>query len=160
MRETNSPAPDDAPLPTRLREIIAEFADLEPRERLELLLEFANRLPALPPEYQARQAAGENRIHECMTPVWMWIEISDGRVRIHAASAEEAPTVKGFLSVLREALDGASPREVLAVPVTLLALLGLQQALGMTRMRGLQAILARLRQGVGDAARSSQPRNA
>ena len=32
----------------KLGRIVAEFADLEPRERLELLLEFAENLPPLP----------------------------------------------------------------------------------------------------------------
>ena len=119
---------------------------------MELLLDFANSLPPLPPEYQARKAAGENRVHECMTPVFLWVEVRDGRVVIFADVAEEAPTVKGFVSILAEAFGGARPEEVLRVPSDLLARLGLQQALGMTRMRGLNAILYRVRAGVERAA--------
>jgi cysteine desulfuration protein SufE len=132
-------------LPERLDAIIAEFADLEPQERLELLLDFANQLPQLPPEYQARKEAGENRVHECMTPVYLWVESKNGRVEMHAHVAEEAPTVKGFVSILAEALRGAQPDEVSQLPLDLLARLGLQQALGMNRMRGLNAILRRVR---------------
>ncbi len=139
-------------MPPRLEAIIAEFAELEPQERLELLLDFANNLPSLPPEYQARKQAGENRVHECMTPVYLWIEVRDGAVSILADVAEEAPTVKGFVSVLAEAFGGARPVEVLQTPANLLTLLGLQQALGMTRMRGLSAILHRIRTGVEKAA--------
>ncbi len=36
------------PATAKLDQIVAEFADLEPRERLELLLEFAEKLPPLP----------------------------------------------------------------------------------------------------------------
>jgi len=139
-------------LPGRLEGIIAEFADLEPQERLELLLDFANSLPPLPPEYQARKDAGENRVHECMTPVFLWVELHDGRLTIHAHVAEEAPTVKGFVSILAEALRGARPEEASRIPTDLLARLGLQQALGMTRMRGLHAILHRLRTSVEKGA--------
>ncbi len=139
-------------MPPRLEAIVAEFADLEPEERLELLLDFAHNLPPLPPEYQARKQAGENRVHECMTPVYLWIEVPHGTVNILADVAEEAPTVKGFVSVLVEAFSGARPAEVLQTPTDLLARLGLQQALGMTRMRGLSAILHRIRSGVEKAA--------
>jgi cysteine desulfuration protein SufE len=150
---SHAPAVSRPPgMPGRLEAIIAEFADLEPRERLELLLDFANNLPPLPPEYQARKRAGENRVHECMTPVFLWIEVRDGVVKIYADVAEEAPTVKGFVSVLAEAFGGARPEEVLQTPRDLLARLGLQQALGMTRMRGLSAILHRVRMGVENAA--------
>jgi cysteine desulfuration protein SufE len=38
---------------------------LEPRERLELLLEFAEKLAPLPARYEVERAAGINRVHEC-----------------------------------------------------------------------------------------------
>jgi cysteine desulfuration protein SufE len=148
----NSTVPSSPSLPKRLEAIIAEFADLEPQERLELLLDFANNLAPLPPEYEARKRAGENRVHECMTPVYLWVEVREGRVAMHADVAQEAPTVKGFVSILVEALEGARPAEALQLPTDLLARLGLQQALGMTRMRGLSAILRRVRASVEKAA--------
>jgi cysteine desulfuration protein SufE len=135
----------------RLEQIEAEFADLEPQERLEMLLDFANGLPPLPPHYQALKAAGQNRVHECMTPVYLWVEVRDGAVAIIADVAEEAPTVKGFVAILAEAFSGAAPQEVLQTKPNLLARLGLQQALGMNRMRGLNAILGRIRSGVEKA---------
>ncbi len=55
------------PVP-KLDEIVAEFADLESRERLELLLEFAENLPPLPAKYEADRDAGLHRIAECQTP--------------------------------------------------------------------------------------------
>lgn len=136
----------------RLEQIEAEFADLEPQERLELLLDFAHGLSPLPPDYQALKAAGQNRVHECMTPVYLWVEVRDGAVAIYADVAEEAPTVKGFVAILAEAFSGATPQEVLQTKPNLLARLGLQQALGMNRMRGLSAILHRIRAGVEKAA--------
>ncbi len=135
----------------RLDEIVEEFADLEPRERLELLLDFAENLPLLPPHYQALRDAGENRVHECQTPVYMWVVLDDGRVQIHADVAEEAPTVKGFVAILVEAFCGAAPGDVLSVKSNLVSRLGLMDALGMVRMRGLNAIVSRVRSGVESA---------
>jgi cysteine desulfuration protein SufE len=141
-----------ATLAERIDEVAGEFAELEPRERLELLLEFAGKLPPLPAKYQAERDAGLNRVHECQTPVFLWTEIEDGRVRIHADVAPEAPTVKGFVSVLVELFSGAEPREVLAVESSLVQRLGLAESLGMVRMRGLQAIFHYIRQKVAASA--------
>jgi cysteine desulfuration protein SufE len=136
----------------KLDRIVEEFADLEPRERLELLLDFAENLPPLPDEYEAQRLAGEHRVHECQTPVFIWTDVQNGRVQLHAWVAPEAPTVKGFIGVLREAFHGAAPEAVLAVEPNLLQRLGLVEALGMQRMRGLHAILFYIRQQVGKAA--------
>ena len=136
---------------TKLDEVVEEFAGLEPRERLELLLDFADNLPPLPPEYQARRDAGENRVHECQTAVYLWVELRDGRVELYADVAPEAPTVKGYVAILVDAFTGATPDEVLAVKPDLLHRLGLVDALGMVRMRGLGALLNRVREGVRDA---------
>ena len=132
----------------RLDEIAAEFADLEPRERLELLLDFAEHLPKVPEALLADRDTGDHRVHECMTPVYLWVVPENGQVRIHAEVAEEAPTVKGFVGILADAFSGAAPDEVLSVSPDILRRLGLIEALGMVRMRGLSAIFNRIRQAV------------
>lgn len=128
----------------RLNEIAAEFSDLAPRERLELLLDFAEGLPELPEELRAERDAADHRVHECMTPVYLWVFAENGRLRIHAEVAPEAPTVKGFVGILADAFSGAAPDEVLRVAPDVLRRLGLIEALGMVRMRGLSAILNRI----------------
>jgi cysteine desulfuration protein SufE len=138
---------------SKLDEIVADFADLEPRERLELLLEYAENLPPLPARYVAERDAGLHRIAECQTPTFIWAEVIDGRVQIHADCAPEAPTVKGFVGILVEAFNGATPEEVLSTPEDLLQRLGLLESLGMVRMRGLAAIQHYIRQQVRKAAK-------
>jgi cysteine desulfuration protein SufE len=129
----------------RVDEISAEFSELEPRERLELLLEFAENLPPLPAQYQAEKERSAHRVHECQTPVFIWVELVDGRIRILADVAPEAPTVKGFVGILVDVFSGARPDEALAAEPNLVQRLGLVEALGMMRMRGLQAILFYIR---------------
>lgn len=136
----------------KLDSIIEQFAELEPRERLELLLEFAEGLPPLPQRFQAERERAEHRVHECQTAVFLWVEVVGGRVQIQAEVAPEAPTVKGFVGILADAFSGATPQEVLAAPADLLQRLGLVESLGMVRMRGLQAILNRIRREVALAA--------
>jgi cysteine desulfuration protein SufE len=132
----------------RLDEIAAEFADLDPRERLELLLDFAESLPDVPEPLRADRDMGEHRVHECMTPVYLWVLSDNGHVRIHAEVAPEAPTVKGFVGILVDAFSGATPDELLTISPDILRRLGLIEALGMVRMRGLSAIFNRIRQAV------------
>jgi cysteine desulfuration protein SufE len=137
---------------SKLETIVEEFAELDKRERLELLLEFAEQLPELPAKYEAQREAGEHRVHECQTPVFLWVEVNSGLVQLYAHVAPEAPTVKGFVAILVDAFSGTSPADILAVKPDLLQRLGLTEALGMVRMRGLTAILGRIRREVQLAA--------
>ncbi len=139
-------------MPTDLNEIITEFADLDPRERLEMLLDYCENLPPLPEEYEAQRLAGEHRIQECQTPVFLWVKMHVGRVDLQAWVAPEAPTVKGFVGILRDAFHDQPPEVALNAPADLLKQLGLIEALGMTRTRGLSAVLFYLRKQVERAA--------
>jgi cysteine desulfuration protein SufE len=138
---TDSASPNEkASANEKLDEIVAEFSDLDPRERLELLLDFAENLPPLPAKYQAERDAGMNRVVECQTPVFIWVELHDGKLQLYADVAPEAPTVKGFVGILVDALNGVEPQSALSTPLDLLKRLGLSDALGMVRARGLSAV--------------------
>ncbi len=132
----------------KLEELKQEFDELDVRDRLEMLLDFSEDLPDLPQHYRSLRDAGENRVHECQTPVYMWVNVVDGQVEIYADVPRDSPTVRGFISLLVIALFGAAPADVLAVKSALLSELGLVEALGMVRMRGLHAILHRIKSEV------------
>jgi cysteine desulfuration protein SufE len=129
----------------RLGAIIGEFADLDGREKLELLLDYAAGLPPLPPEYQVRKGAEDRRVHECQTPVFLWPEVTDGTARLTAEVAPEAPTVKGFVAILADAVNGRPVAEAATLPDDMLERMGLADVLGILRSRGLRAILARIK---------------
>ncbi len=134
---------------SKLDGIIAEFQEAQGEERLEILLEFAESLPPLPEEYIPQKEAGLNRIHECQSPVFMWIIVSsEKKVKIYADVPMEAPTVRGFVSILVEAFHESSQEEVLACPNDLIHKLGLVSLLGMMRLSGLTSIIRRLKQSV------------
>ena len=65
----------------KLDELKQEFDELDVRDRLETLLEFSDELPDLQESYRARRDAGETCVHECQTPVYMWVEVVDRRRR-------------------------------------------------------------------------------
>ncbi|HEX4130968.1 MAG TPA: SufE family protein [Pirellulales bacterium] len=148
----------DAPgVQQRLAELIDDFGEADVRERQQMLLDFARRELPLPERLRAdRDAAAdraEHRIDECMTPVFLWVEVNDGRVEIYADVSPEGPTARGFVALLIDAFTGATPAEVLAAPADLIQQLRLPEALGMNRMRGLHAIYHRVRRQVGELAR-------
>ena len=136
----------------RLDELVGEFADLNAREKLELLVDFANGLPPLSPEYQARKTVEDRRVHECQTPVFLWMESADGSARLVAEVAPEAPTVKGFVSILAEAINGRPAADVAAISDDILDRMGLADVLGILRTRGLRAIVARVKRGFAEQA--------
>ena len=133
---------------SKLEELKEMFAEMDVSDRLETLLEYSDLLPDLPARYQMHLDAGKNRVQECQTPVYMWVELTDGRVQIYADVPRDSPTVRGFISLLIASLSGAAPADVLAVKPTLLSELGLAEALGMVRMRGLHAIMHRIKSDV------------
>jgi cysteine desulfuration protein SufE len=135
----------------RLDKIIGEFAGLDAREKLELLVDFANGLPRLPPEFEARKS--DARVHECQTPVFLWTEADGGEARLVAEVAPEAPTVKGFVAILAEAVAGRPVAEAADLPEDMLERMGLAEVLGILRARGLRSIVARVGRGFAAAAR-------
>jgi cysteine desulfuration protein SufE len=134
-----------------LDSLIPRFQSADRTTRLETLLDYSRKLPPLPPRYQDEKARGEHRVHECQTPVYLWVDVDDGRVHIHADVPPESPTVRGFISLLARSLDGAPAAEVARVPDDLLDQLGLSETLGMTRTQGLTAILFRIKRSVAAA---------
>ena len=131
-----------------LETLITRFRSADRNTRLETLLDYSRKLPPLPPEYEALKAQGKNLVPECQTPVYLWIGVADGKVRLHADVPRESPTVRGFVALLIKALDGLSPAEVAAVPGDLLDQLQLTETLGMTRTQGLTSILGRIKRSV------------
>ena len=128
--------------------LIARYSGLDRETRLETLLDWSKKLPELPAALVPLKDQGVGRVHECQTPVFLYVEVVDGKVSIYADVPRESPTVRGFLSLLIKQLSGATPAEVEATPDDLLERLGLTQDLGMTRTQGLTAILGRIKRAV------------
>jgi cysteine desulfuration protein SufE len=137
----------------RLDNLIPRFQAADQQTRLETLLDYSRKLPPLPERYQAEKDLGHNMVEECQTPVYLWVELNDGRVHIYADVPRESPTVRGFVSLLAGTLEGQTADVVASLPLDLLDQLGLSETLGMTRTQGLTAILHRIKSSVASAAR-------
>jgi cysteine desulfuration protein SufE len=134
-------------LPARLAETRDDFLALGVRDRLQLLLEFSNELPELPERYADHPDLFE-RVEECQSPVFIFVEVLDGRVHLFATAPAESPTTRGFASILVQGLDGLTPDEVLDVPADYPQSLGLGQAVSPLRVRGMTGMLGRIKRQV------------
>jgi cysteine desulfuration protein SufE len=129
----------------RFDRLISRWQSADRNTRLETLLDYSKKLPPLPERYQVAQLAEAARVPECQTPVSLWTETTDGVLHFHADVPRESPTVRGYVSLLLRTLNGATPAEVAEVPDDLLERLRLVETLGMMRVQGLTAILARVK---------------
>jgi cysteine desulfuration protein SufE len=135
-------------LPEALAGIRDDFLALDERERLQLLLEFANSLPDLPERYADHPDLLE-RVEECQSPVFIFVEVDDESV-VHTfvTAPREAPTTRGFASILAEGLKDLTVDEVLGVPADYPLTIGLTEAVSPLRIRGMMALLGRIQRQV------------
>ena len=134
-------------MPAALDSIITELSDADREERIELLIDFAKSLPPLPDRLVPLKDAA-HRVEECQSPVYLFVERHGDRVSLHADVPMEAPTVRGFVAILVEGLNGATVDEVLSVRNDLIERIGLPEILGMMRVRGLNGVLHRVKSEV------------
>jgi cysteine desulfuration protein SufE len=135
-------------LPEQLAEIRDDFLDLEQRDRLQLLLEFSNELPELPEHYRDHPDLLE-RVEECQSPVFIFVDVDDDNVvHLFATAPKEAPTTRGFASILVQGLAGLTVDEVLDIPDDYPQTIGLTEAVSPLRIRGMSALLGRAKRQV------------
>ena len=132
----------------KLESLFTEFDGLEPRERLELLIEFSDTLPELSDQRAAQPPPPQCRVAECQTAVDLWVDVVDGRVRIEATVPRQSPIVRGLVALLIDGINDAAIDDVLQMTDDLLNPLGLTETLGMTRQRGTRGLVAAIKQRV------------
>ena len=132
---------ETAAIPPRLEEIIEEFRESDGQEKLELLLEFSERMPALP-ERMRNNHAHMDQVHECMTPVFIDAENGSDGMTFFFDIPAESPTVRGYAALLAEGVQGSTPEQVLRIPDDFYTQMGLQRVLTGQRLNGISAILA------------------
>ena len=138
MTETNGPIPD------RLQEIIEDFRWAEGREKLDLLLEYAQNLPPLP-GWLATDHDSMDQVHECMSPVFVAAETHDGAMTFYFDVPSEAPTVRGYAALMADGVLGCTPQVILGIPGDFFQAMGLQEVISYQRINGISAILAHMK---------------
>ncbi len=139
-------------LPPRLEELVEDFEAVGPKDRLQLLLELSSELPELPARLAGSRDSME-QVHECQSPLFLAVEVSDdARVQLYFDAPPEAPTTRGFAGILHTGLDGEVAQAVLDVPDDFYVRLGLGEAVSPLRLRGMAAMLARIKRNVRERA--------
>jgi len=139
-----------ASLPPALEEIAEDFSVASSPEKLQLLLEFSDELPALPERYVGHDELLE-RVDECQSPLFLVVEVAedeDRSVHLFFHAPAESPTTRGFAGILYEGLDGLPAADVLAVPDDAPYRFGLGEAVSPLRLRGMVAMLSRIKRQV------------
>ena len=110
------------------------------QERLGAVVDRAKRLAPLP----AAEKTEQNRVTGCISQVWVLGDFRDGRCYFRCDA--DGPLVKGLVAFLCEFYSGATPAETTASPANPIESLGLLRNLSPTRVNGLAAVRARIRE--------------
>ncbi|MEO0060679.1 MAG: hypothetical protein RL343_297 [Actinomycetota bacterium] len=137
-------------MPTETAEdLIEDFQAIGVKDRLNLLLEFSENLPQLPARYADHPDLLE-RVEECQSPIYLFVEVTNGVVHLFFTAPAEAPTTRGFASILHSVIDGLSVADVLRFDDDFPSKIGLTEAVSPLRIRGMRGMLARIKRQVSE----------
>ena len=125
-------------------EIVEEFGLMPDSEKLQLLLEYSENLPEVPAKYGENPELME-RVEECQAPVFIAVEGSEDAVELYFSAPREAPTTRGFASVLHAALNGKTAKEITDLDDDFPGQLGLEKLISPLRVRGMRGMLFRIK---------------
>ena len=133
------------PLPSKLQEIVDDFAGMAREEKVETLIAYSESLPPLP-EWLKGEREKMEPVPECMTPVFLFAEKNpDGGLTFHFDIPPQSPTVRGLAAILASGLDGCKPEEILTVPPDFFTPMKLEEAITHQRINGLMGVLAHMK---------------
>lgn len=130
------------------QEILDTFSEVPESSKLDLLLEYADLLPELPEKYKDHPELLE-RVEECQSPVYLFVEVDD-LVHIYLTAPKEAPTTRGFASILEQAFNNQTTDEVLNFNDSFVNELGLTKLVSPLRIRGMHGMLNRIKRQVSE----------
>lgn len=112
----------------------------DPQERLAALMSRAKKWPVP----AASELTDESRVLGCQSRVWLVPSMQDGVCRF--AMECDAPMVKGLVALMCEVFDGGAPADVAATEPHIFETLGFTRMVTPTRLNGLAAVRARIRE--------------
>lgn len=108
-----------SPYPDRLKEFLETLSLVEDRsERIQMLIDIAQRFESVPEDIAARPFACENRVPACESEAYVWAkQIEDGTLKFHfAVENPQGISAMAMAVILDETLSGENPANVAKVP--------------------------------------------
>jgi cysteine desulfuration protein SufE len=136
-----------ATITSQAQEIIDAFDEVPETQKLQLLLEYSDALPELPAKYSEHPDLLE-RVEECQSPVYLFVELDANLAKIYLTAPMEAPTTRGFASILQLALNNQAIEKILDFDDSFVASLGLTSLVSPLRIRGMHGMLNRIKRQV------------
>lgn len=108
-----------AEYPRKLQELLEDFESIVDRnERVEMLIDFADRFAEVPPHIATRPFPEDHRVPHCESEAYVWAEeLPDGTLKYYfAVENPQGLSAKALSAILDETLSGAPLEQVVQVP--------------------------------------------
>ena len=128
---------------TTLDDVMEDFDFLDDwEERYAYIIDLGKQLPAFPEEDRVE----ENYVHGCQSQVWLIHHYDEASGKLFLLIDSDAMIVRGLAAIILVALNGKTPRELLATDIDeLFERLDLFRHISPTRGNGLRAMVGKIR---------------
>ncbi|GHD50162.1 Cysteine desulfuration protein SufE [Marinobacter persicus] len=128
---------------TTLDDVLADFDFLDDwEERYAYIIDLGKQLPAFPDDDRVE----ENYVHGCQSQVWLIHHYDETSGKLFLLIDSDAMIVRGLAAIILVALNGKTPRELLATDIDeLFEQLDLFRHISPTRGNGLRAMVGKIR---------------
>ncbi|MEC7816788.1 MAG: SufE family protein [Pseudomonadota bacterium] len=128
---------------TTLTDVLDAFDFLDDwEERYAYIIDLGKQLPAFPDDERVET----NYVHGCQSQVWLIHHYDEDSGKLFLLIDSDAMIVRGLAAIILVALNGKSPRELLATDIDeLFEQLDLFRHISPTRGNGLRAMVGKIR---------------
>jgi cysteine desulfuration protein SufE len=131
-----------ADLPPALAALVDDFEFVDRSDRMQMLIEFADRFADVPAEVATRPFPAENHVTRCESDAYVWgVEQPDGTLKYHfAVENPQGLSAKAWAVIMDETLSGVPLEDVVKVsPEVVFSLFGKELSMG--KGQGLMGML-------------------
>ncbi len=135
-----------AEMPDALAELAREFEAMDRTERMEMLIEYADRFVEVPATIATRPFDERHRAPRCESEAYVWVtDAPGGGLALHfAVENPQGLSAKAWGAILTETASGAPPEQLAAIdPEVLYRIFG--RDLSMGKGQGLTGMLELVR---------------
>lgn len=135
---------------TTLEDVLDGFEFLDDwEERYAFIIDLGKQLPAFPDDERKE----ENYVHGCQSQVWLIHHYDEQSGKLYLLIDSDAIIVRGLAAIILVALNGKSPRDLLATDIDeLFEQLDLFRHISPTRGNGLRAMVGKIRDVAAETA--------